>query len=84
MGGVNRFLSPPCMTVAVSNHCAKERSHALIAVHLKQNWDVGLGWERESCKYWQKSSSVLALVPQVASVLVLLCLTVVLLEFRAM
>lgn len=30
----------------------------------KQKWDISLGWERESCKYWQKSSSVLALVPQ--------------------
>lgn len=32
VGGVNGFLSSPCMTVAVSHHCAKQSSHSLTPI----------------------------------------------------
>lgn len=83
-GGISETRARLCEATGRAGSTDPVRFCPLITVHPKKNWDVRLGWERESCEYWQKSSSVLALVPQAILMLMLLCSAGALLEFRAL
>lgn len=60
------------------------RFWSLITVRPRQSQDVRLRWGRDSFEYWQKGSSVPALVPWAFLMLMLLCPAVDLSELKAM